>query len=209
MAKQPRWPVRLAVTSCISPCLSITLDSLQARRPHGELAEPADDGLPVWRSFAENVHKLSGAATVSWVSAATGKHYDHSGYQRTLDKGASGDQWFYGFLATGKRYTLNLDKEKGCDTCSVFVNVRFDAGDGKIGPTSVGLAVDKLAETIRSYQVGKSGFVDLVRPNGTLIIHRDTALADGKHNMQDLPGFSAELTGKCRRPRCWATSPVR
>jgi methyl-accepting chemotaxis protein len=155
-----------------------------------------DDGLPAWRSYAENVRKLTGAATVSWVSAASGKYYDHSGYKRTLDNSASGDQWFYGFLATGKPYTLNLDKEKGYDTYSVFVNVRFDAGDGKIGTTSVGLAVDKLAQTIRSYKVGKSGFVYLVRPNGTLIIHRDTALADGKHNMKDLPGFSAGLTGK-------------
>jgi methyl-accepting chemotaxis protein len=60
------------------------------------------------------------------------------GYKRTLDKSATGDQWFYGFLATGKPYTLNLDKEKGYDTYSVFVNVRFDAGDGKIGTTSVG-----------------------------------------------------------------------
>jgi methyl-accepting chemotaxis protein len=161
-----------------------------------EKAGLPDDGLPAWRSYAENVRKLTGAATVSWVSAATGKYYDHSGYKRTLEKGASGDQWFYGFLATGTPYTLNLDKEKGYDTYSVFVNVRFDAGDGKIGTTSVGLAVDKLAQTVRSYKVGKSGFVYLVRPNGTLIIHRDTALADGKHNMKDLPGFSAELTGK-------------
>jgi methyl-accepting chemotaxis protein len=99
-------------------------------------------------------------------------------------------------MATGKPYTLNLDKEPGASTYSVFVNVRFDAGDGKTGITSVGLAVDKLAETIRSYKVGKSGFVYLVRPNGTLIMHRDTALADGKHNMKDLPGFSDKLSGK-------------
>jgi methyl-accepting chemotaxis protein len=155
-----------------------------------------EDGVDAWKAFGDNMRKMTGAATVSWVSATTGKYHDHNGYRRTLDKSAAGDQWFYGFLASGKPYTLNLDKEKGYDTYSVFVNVRFDAGDGKIGTSSLGLAVDKLAETIRSYKVGKSGFVYLVRPNGVLIIHRDTALADGKHNMKDLPGFNAELTGK-------------
>ncbi|MHA4867090.1 methyl-accepting chemotaxis protein [Duganella sp. PWIR1] len=155
-----------------------------------------DEGVEAWKAFGNNMRKMTGAATVSWVSASTGKYYDHNGYRRTLDQGAAGDQWFYGFLASGKPYTLNLDKEKGYETYSVFVNVRFDAGDGKTGTSSLGLAVDKLAETIRSYKVGKSGFVYLVRPNGVLIIHRDTALADGKHNMKDLPGFNAELTGK-------------
>jgi methyl-accepting chemotaxis protein len=104
-------------------------------------------------------------------------------------------------MATGKRYSLNLDKEPGASSYNVFVNTRFDAGDGKTGITSLGLAVDKLAETIRSYKVGKSGFVYLVRPNGTLIMHRDTALADGKHNMKDLPGFSDKLTASCSGDR--------
>jgi len=161
-----------------------------------EKAGLPDSGVPAWIAYSASIRKTMKAAAVSWVSGSTGKYFDDKGYNRTLDKGAAGDQWFYGFLASGKPYSLNLDKEPGATTYNVFINTRFDTGDGKIGVASLGLSVNKLAENIRSYKVGESGFVYLVRPNGMLIVHRETALADGQHFMKDLPGFNAELSTK-------------
>ncbi|MES2347589.1 MAG: methyl-accepting chemotaxis protein [Pseudomonadota bacterium] len=161
-----------------------------------EKAGLPDTGLPAWTAYAASMKKTMKAAAVSWVSGSTGKYFDEKGYSRTLDKGAAADQWFFNFLAGGKPYSLNLDKEPGATAYNVFINTRFDAGDGKIGVASLGLAVNKLAETIRTYKVGASGFVYLVRPNGMLIVHRDAALADGQHFMKDLPGFNAELSTK-------------
>jgi methyl-accepting chemotaxis protein len=131
-----------------------------------EKAGLPDSGEAAWKTFAASMRKATGAAAVSWVSAETGKYHDEQGFSRMLDK--SIDQWFYSFLASGAAYSLNLDKEPGATAYNVFINTRFDAGDGKIGVASLGLAVNKLADTIRSYKVGASGFVYLVRPNGSV-----------------------------------------
>jgi methyl-accepting chemotaxis protein len=159
-----------------------------------EKAGQPDSGLDAWKAYAASVRKTTGAAAVSWVSASTGKYHDEKGFSRMVEKGS--DPWFFSFLDSGKAYSLNLDKEPGATTYNVFINTRFDAGDGKLGVASLGLAVNKLAETIRSYKIGASGFVYLVRPNGMLIVHREAALADGKHFMKDLPGLDADVSGK-------------
>jgi methyl-accepting chemotaxis protein len=156
----------------------------------------ADDGLEGWKAYASRFKEKMRAASVFWVSGSTGKYYDPKGLNRTLSKGAASDQWLYGFLDSGKAYTLDLDKDVGASSYMLFINTRFDAGNGKVGAAGLGLSVDKLAENIRSYRVGVSGTVYLVRANGMLLIHRDAALADGKHFMKDLPGLNAELTGK-------------
>ncbi|WP_375539615.1 methyl-accepting chemotaxis protein [Rugamonas fusca] len=161
-----------------------------------EKAGLPESGVSAWINYAQRVQKISKAAAVSWVSAATGKYYRETGFSRTVDKNAPSDQWFYSFLSSGKTYSLNLDKEPGSTNYNVFINTRFDTGDGKIGVASLGLSVDKLADTVRNYKIGASGFVYLVRPDGMLIVHRDPRLADSKHYMKDLPGFSEELTGK-------------
>ena len=161
-----------------------------------EAAGLPDADAPKWQAYAAKIKEKMNVASVSWVSGDTGKYFDITGYNRTLDKASPNDQWFYGFLAGGKPYELNIDKEPGAAAYMMFINVRFDAGNGKVGSAGLGLLVDKLAETIRGYHIGKSGFVYLVRANGTLLIHRDPALVDGKHFLKDLPGFDETLSAK-------------
>ena len=154
----------------------------------------ADDGMADWQAYAQKIKDRNQAATVFWISRDSGKYLSEQGLLRTLDKGAAGDQWFYGFLASGKPYTLDIDKEPGATAYQLFINTRVETADGKQAVAGVGLAVNALADTIRSYKVGKSGFVYLVRANGSVLIHRDPALVDGKHLLQNLPGFTPELS---------------
>ncbi len=155
-----------------------------------------DAGLPAWQSYAKQVKQMSHAASVFYVSETSGKYLNETGLSRTLSKSNPGDQWFYSFLASGKPYTLELDKDVGASTIMLFINARADAGGGKLAATGLGLSVDALADSIRAYKVGTSGYVYLVRANGSVLIHRDAALADGKHLLKDLPGFNAELSAK-------------
>ncbi len=157
------------------------------------------DGLPEagaagWVKFAKNLKEKTKAATVFWVSGATGKYYTESGLNRTLSKDAPSDGWFYGFLAGSKPYGLDIDKDAGSNAYMMFINTRFDAGNGKVGIAGLGLSVDQLASAIRGYKIGKTGSVALVRANGTLLVHTDPALVDGKHLLKDLPGFTPELS---------------
>ncbi len=153
-----------------------------------------DTGLAAWQAYAKQVKEKNRAATVFWVSEASGKYMTEAGLNRTLDKAAASDQWFYGFLTGGKPYTLDLDKDVGSSEYMLFINVRGDAGAGKLGVAGLGLSLTAMADTIRAYKIGKSGFVSLVRANGGLLVHRDAALADGKHFLRDLPGVNPALT---------------
>ncbi|PRC91318.1 methyl-accepting chemotaxis protein [Solimicrobium silvestre] len=160
-----------------------------------EVAGLGDDGLAGWKRYATKLKEQSHAATVFWISEGTGKYFTEAGLNRTLDKSSDVNQWFYSFLASGKPYTLNIDKDVASGSYMLFVDTRFDA-QGKHGVSGLGLSVDTLANTIRSYHVGKSGFVYLVRANGSMLIHRDPALVDGNHFLKDLPGFNQELSSK-------------
>lgn len=161
-----------------------------------EAAGLPDDGAAAWQRYAKNIKDKSKAAAIFWVSGETGKYYTDAGLTRTLSKSAAGDQWFYGFLSSGKPYTLDIDKDNGSGNYMLFINVRFDTGAGKQGVAGVGLSVDSLANTIRNYHLGESGYVYLVRANGNVLIHKDAALVDGKHLLKDLPGFDQELANQ-------------
>ncbi|MES2261018.1 MAG: methyl-accepting chemotaxis protein [Pseudomonadota bacterium] len=153
-----------------------------------------EEGLSGWQKFAKQLKTKNQAATVFWISHDTGKYFTDAGYDRTLAKSKASDQWFYEFLGSNVPYRLDLDKDASADSYMLFINTRVQTAAGKLGAAGLGLSVNSLAQSIRSYQLGKSGFVYLVRPNGALLIHRNTALVDGKHFMKDLPGFTPELS---------------
>jgi methyl-accepting chemotaxis protein len=161
-----------------------------------EAAGGADAGLPAWQAYARRIKQSSKAATVFWASDSNSKFYTENGFERMLDKSSVRDKWLPEFLASGKAYALNLDRDVGTNVMMLFINTRVDAGPGKLGVAGLGLKVDTLAETVRGYHVGKSGSVALVRGDGALLVHRDAALADGKHFLKDLPGFSQDLSAK-------------
>lgn len=155
-----------------------------------------DEGMAAWQAYASQVKDKNKAATVFWVSEASGKYMNEKGLIRTLDKAAAGDQWFYAFLAAGKPYTLVLDKDGGSNEIMLYINARTESAPGKLGVAGLGLSLAAMADTIRAYKVGETGFVSLVRADGSVLVHRDPALADGKHFIKDLPGFGKELSDK-------------
>ncbi|WLI90508.1 methyl-accepting chemotaxis protein [Massilia sp. R2A-15] len=153
-------------------------------------------GVAAWVAYAEKVKAVNKAATVFWASESTGKFFTEKGYDRTLTKTAPADQWLPAFLASGKAYELNLQRDVTTKVMMMFINARVDAGAGKLGAAGLGLSVDAMANSVSAYHVGKSGFVYLVRADGTVLVHRDAALADGKHLLKDLPGMGEALSAK-------------
>ncbi len=155
-----------------------------------------DSGLPQWQEYAKRMKESNKAVAVFWVSEANGKYLTDKGLDRTVNKAAAGDQWFYGFLASGKPYTMELDKDINSNSVMLFINVRFQTPKGSAGVAGLGLSVEAMADKIRAYKVGNSGTVFLARADGSILIHREPSLADGKHFVKDLPGYSAELARK-------------
>jgi methyl-accepting chemotaxis protein len=161
-----------------------------------EAAGLPEEGVQAWQKYAKSVKDKGHAATVFWVSGSTGKYFSEAGLGRTLTQSNAGDQWFYGFLSGSKPYTLDIDKDTGSNSTMMFINVRLGAMDSRQGIAGLGLSVDALANTIRAYRVGSTGSVYLVRANGSIVVHRDPSLVDGKHFLKDLPGFDATLAAR-------------
>ena len=153
-----------------------------------------DSGIATFQRYATVVKEKNKAASINWASASTGKYFTTEGLLRTLDKNQAADQWFYGLLAGDKAYTLDIDKAENSSDLMLYLNARGQTAGGKQIAAGLGLSINALADTIRSYKIGQTGHVYLARANGVLLVHRDTALADGKHPLKDLPGFSDTLS---------------
>ena len=153
-----------------------------------------DSGIATFQRYAAVVKEKNKAASINWASASTGKYFTTEGLLRTLDKNQAADQWFYGLLAGDKAYTLDIDKAEHSSDLMLYLNARGQTAGGKQIAAGLGLSINALADTIRSYKIGQTGHVYLARTNGVLLVHRDTALADGKHPLKDLPGFSEALS---------------
>jgi len=152
-----------------------------------------DAGLDAWRAYAGKLKADTRAATVFWASPSTGKFLDESGLSYMLEQDKPRDAWLGKFLAGGQAYELNMNADPKTGELKLFINTRADAGDGKLAVAGLGLSMQALGESVRAYKVGGSGYVYLVREDGTILLHRDASLADGAHNMQDLPGFEPKL----------------
>jgi methyl-accepting chemotaxis protein len=151
-------------------------------------------GIAAWQAYAARIKQSANAGNVFWASEGDGKFYTEKGLERSLSSATPRDKWLYDFLASGKRYELNLDRDVGTNIMMLFINARVDAGAGRLGAAGLGLSVDALADTVRGYHIGRSGSVSLVRADGVVLVHRDPALADGKHKLKDLPGFDGALS---------------
>ena len=154
----------------------------------------ADIGMATFQRYAKMLKEKNKAAVVSWSSQAASRYMTDAGLIRTLDKQLPADHWFFSMLDENKQHTINLDRDPASGSFMLFLNARGQTAGGKAVIAGMGLSVDTMAETIRSYKVGQTGHVYLVRADGSLLIHRDPALADGKHQLKNLPGFNEALS---------------
>ena len=152
-----------------------------------------EEGVAAWAAQAKSLKSKNNAATVFWVSRATGKYFTDKGYDRTLNEKAASDQWFYGFLSGSSAYQLDIDKDVSADSYMLFINTRVQTAGGKQAAAGLGLSVNALAEAVRNYKLGQSGYVYLVRANGMILIHRDPKMVDGKHQLSDMQGMTPAL----------------
>ncbi|OJA43035.1 methyl-accepting chemotaxis protein [Burkholderia ubonensis] len=150
-----------------------------------------DAGTRNWVRLAENVKVAQKAASVQWVSTASGNYFTEAGLQRKL---GDGDRWLSAFLASGKPFEVNMDRDVTLGGYMMFINARVERDGNPIGAAGMSLSVDALARNIAAYRIGETGFAYLVRPDGAIMMHRDTALIDGKHFMKDEPGLPGDAS---------------
>jgi methyl-accepting chemotaxis protein len=147
-------------------------------------------GMADWQRYAQKLKAQEHAASVFWVSKETGKYLSEQGLQRQIGEK---DKWFGEFLASGKPYRLDIDRDSATSPYMLFINARIATPDGKFGVAGLGLAVDGLAKSIGEVKLAETGHAFLVRSNGAVMMHAQADLVDGKHFLKDLPGMDDEL----------------
>ncbi|MGU7770610.1 methyl-accepting chemotaxis protein [Burkholderia sp. MR1-5-21] len=148
-----------------------------------------DAGTRNWMRLAESVKAEQKAASVQWVSLKSGNYYNEGGLQRKV---GDNDRWLTAFLASGKPFEVNMDHEVTGGGYMMFINSRVEIDGNPVGAAGMSLSVDALAKGIAAYRIGETGFAYLVRPDGAIMMHRDTSLIDGKHFLADEAGLSGD-----------------
>lgn len=116
------------------------------------------------------------AITAFIVSGLSNNYYIPSGLSRTLDRNSSKDAWFYKFLNSDKKYSLDIDNDATLDTLTLFINYRTHDGKSVAG---IGMGISQVIDLIKNYTVGEQGLAFLTDQYGNIQVHPDKSIASG------------------------------
>ena len=152
-----------------------------------------EEGRAIWLRYANAIKKQQNAAAVFWAGESDMRYHTYDGVSRAI---LPTEPWFPATLNSTEPYALNIDLDVGAQKYMMFINVRVDGPAGQRAATGLGLSVEELAQSLAQYKVADSGAVFLVRANGSLLMHRDKSLIDGKTQLKDMPGLTAEMASQ-------------
>ena len=116
------------------------------------------------------------AITAFIVSGLSNNYYIPDGLSRTLDRNSSKDAWFYEFLNSDKKYSLDIDNDATLNTLTLFINYRTHDGKSVAG---IGMGISQVNDLIKNYTVGEQGLAFLADKDGNIQVHPDKSIASG------------------------------
>jgi methyl-accepting chemotaxis protein len=116
------------------------------------------------------------AITAFIVSGLSNNYYIPSGLSRTLDRNSSNDAWFYEFLNSDKKYSLDIYNDATLNTLTLFINYRTHDGKSVAG---IGMGISQVNDLIKNYTVGEQGLAFLTDQDGTIQVHPNKSIASG------------------------------
>jgi len=116
------------------------------------------------------------AITAFIVSGLSNNNYVPNGLSRTLNPNSNNDGWFYNFLKSGKKYSLDIDNDVSLNKLTLFINYRTSDGKSVAG---IGMGINQVGELIKNYTIGEQGLAFLTDEQGKIQIHPDTNIKSG------------------------------
>lgn len=116
------------------------------------------------------------AITAFIVSGLSNNYYVPSGLSRTLDPNSSNDGWFYSFLNSGKKYSLDIDNDVTLNKLTLFINYRTSDGKSVAG---IGMGINQVSELVKNYTIGEQGLAFLTDQEGKIQIHPNNEIKSG------------------------------
>ncbi|GGB85805.1 energy taxis-modulating methyl-accepting chemotaxis protein with Cache_1 sensory domain [Marinobacterium zhoushanense] len=151
--------------------------------------------LPQVLRLLKHIQQENGARTVYWVSNVSKDYITQGGVTRKI---TADDNWFSGFLASGKAFEISFDYEGGSNKLTAFVNYRARSQGRDLAVTGLGYGVDEISADILSNKIGETGYVFVTDMDGKVLIHpKLSSLAQDR--LRKLDGF-ANAAGNLLQP---------
>ena len=127
-------------------------------------------------AYLNQIKNEFNSITAFYVSAKTGQYFTSNGLFKTLARDNEKDQWFYGFMRSGKQYELSLDVDEATKIPTLFINYLMKVDGSPSAVAGIGLSLENMAQSIRQYRIGEQGVIFLVDAQGVIKLHPDTGL---------------------------------
>ena len=114
-------------------------------------------GLSNVTQYLSSVKSNEKAGSSFLISSSTNNYYTEEGIFKTLDESNDKDGWFYGFIKSGKRFSLDVDVDEASGKLTLFVNYLVGSSQA-LGVAGVGINVSSLADLINNYKIGTRRF---------------------------------------------------
>lgn len=140
--------------------------------------------------YLAKVKARHNALTTFIVARESGHYFTDKGPDRTLARGPAENNWFYGFIDSGKQRSLDIDIDQTTKVPTLFINQRIEHNGAVVGVAGLGFSMAALSDMIRNFRFGSHGRVYLVGPDGRVKVHPDAQLNDTA-TLAQLSGASA------------------
>lgn len=128
------------------------------------------------KNYLNSIQKNNQAITAFIVSGLSNNYYLPNGLSRSLDPNNNNDSWFYEFLDSGKRYSLDIDNDTSLNTLTLFINYRTSDGNSVAG---IGMGINQVNELVDNYKIGEKGYTFLADQEGRIQVHPNKKIKSG------------------------------
>ena len=152
-----------------------------------------DSGRENWLRYAKAIKQQQNALGIFWGGEKNMRYYTDDGASREL---TAADAWFIATINSKVDYEVSIDLEVTAQKYMMFINARVDGPVGQRAATGLALSIDALAQSVAHYKIADSGVVYLVRSNGSVLMHQDKKLVNGKSQLKDMPGLNEAIASQ-------------
>lgn len=154
---------------------SMANDTLLIDALENEASNGLDQTAEILAGYLTAQKEAFGYEAAFLVSEASKCYYSYGGINKQMDLTRSDrDQWYPQFIATGKEYELDVDRDElSQDRWTVFVDTRIEDGDGKLlGVCGVGARMTGSQDLFVTLEKEYKVHISLIGADG--LIHVDT-----------------------------------
>ncbi|MCP6699072.1 methyl-accepting chemotaxis protein [Pseudomonas donghuensis] len=148
---------------------------------------------PQFIEYLEALRKQNHAFTALFAATASNHYYNEKGLDRTLSRSNPADKWFFGFIDSGNPRLLNIDTDGSTGELALFIDYRVEKAGQLVGIAGLGLRMTELSELIHNFSFGERGRVMLVRGDGLIQVHPQSAFSGKKQLAEQIGGEAAKV----------------